>query len=316
MIQVSGPNLSFTPVAYILNRTWTFPSWATWAPNVSLNPLSLPSFHSRCMEVSWPWPHSDREAMIYLYKIPRYIFMKSRWLWQLLNFWMLFFALATSLQKKSTFKTPGFFWTISLPSNTPSTPQGPPGHRSLGQADIHHRFQFKAKLLTEIFPGEPPRASDHWPFIGSKEVATCFSLLSFQLICIINEEGVVSKELHLHENSHPTSHLAIPSTRRCRISFKPCCYRGTVEFTRNSWPCTNLSTERCWHCCINDALAFSQPRNSLFFRACACGPSTLYGPKGSFPRRKKIGNFSLPRERFKEQGFVFWLASRLSHKRC
>lgn len=110
------------------------------------------------MEVSWPWPRSDREALIYLYKIPKYNFMNSRWPWQLLNFWMLFFALATSLQNKSSLKTPGFFLdNLSSFQYTLYNTETAPGHRSLRQADIHHRFQFKAKLLTEIFPGEPAR---------------------------------------------------------------------------------------------------------------------------------------------------------------
>ena len=74
---------------------------------------------------------------------------------------LLNFVLCTSniSSKKSAFKMPGFLLhNISSFHYTLYT-AGAPRHRSLRQADIHHRFQFKAKLLTEIFPGEPQGTS-------------------------------------------------------------------------------------------------------------------------------------------------------------
>ncbi len=142
--------------------------------------------------------------------------MNRKWFWQLLNFWILFFALATSLQKNQPSKCLAFCCTISLPSTTPFTRQGRLGTVRSGRRTSTIGSSSRPSFSRKYFRVNLKAQVNRWIPLILKRSSHIWSLLSSRLICIINEEGVVSKELHLHETSHPTS-LAISSTQRCRI---------------------------------------------------------------------------------------------------
>lgn len=120
------------------------------------------------------------------------------------------------------------------------------------------------------------------------------SSLSSSLICIIDEEGVISQELNL-----------LKGAMRCNDALRALghfssCWQVTVILTLKSWPCTNLGSKwlqdlwrrmetiqnlntltNVWYPNVMFFLFLWWKRlnlqlsNSFFLRACACGPSTL-----------------------------------------